>query len=157
MRERQIARQRMSSQLYTVREALLKEAVTLVIDEESEDRSCQPPPLKVKKTLGSLIHQDAKVIADPASLTSTVSTWSIEKGDVQFPIIDGDDDPLEWWRIRGRDFPLLSQFARRYLAIQASSAPSERLFSKAGQIVTPQRAQLKPDKANVLVFLAENL
>ena len=44
------------------------------IDEESEDRSCQPPPLKVKKTLGSLIHQDAKVIADPASLTSTVST-----------------------------------------------------------------------------------
>ena len=72
-------------------------------------------------------------------------------------IIDGDDDPLEWWRIHVRDFPLLSQFARRYLAIQASSAPSERLFSKAGQIVTPQRAQLKPDKANMLVFLAENL
>ena len=72
-------------------------------------------------------------------------------------IIDGDDDPLEWWRIHVRDFPLLSQFARRYLAIQASSAPSERLFSKAGQILTPQRAQLKPDKANMLVFLAENL
>ena len=52
---------------------------------------------------------------------------------------------------------LLSQFAWRYLAIQASSAPSERLLSKAGQIVTPQRAQLKPDKANMLVFLAENL
>ena len=44
-----------------------------------------------------------------------------------------------------------------YLAIQASSALSEKLFSKAGQIVTPLQVQQKPDKANMLVFFAENV
>ena len=46
---------------------------------------------------------------------------------------------------------------RRYLAIPATSSPSERLFSKAGQVSTPARAQLKPEKVDQLVFLAENL
>ena len=51
---------------------------------------------------------------------------------------------------RGKDNPV----CRKYLAISASSSPSERLFSKAGQIV---RAQLKPEQANMIIFLAENL
>ena len=73
------------------------------------------------------------------------------------PVIDGDDEPLQWWKINAKELPLLSQLARKYLAIQATSSPSERLFSKAGQISTPARTQLKPDKVEKLVFLAENL
>ena len=76
---------------------------------------------------------------------------------LQFPTNDGDDDPLQWWKFHESDFPLLAQYARRYLAIPASSAPTERHFSKVGQIVTAKRVQLKPNKANMLVFLAENL
>ena len=74
---------------------------------------------------------------------------------VSFPVVDGDDDPLCWWKLN--KLPMLDQLARRYLAIQATSAPSERLFSKAGQVSTPARAQLKPEKVDQLVFLAENL
>ena len=37
-------------------------------------------------------------------------------------------------------------------SISASRSPSERLFSKAGQIVSSQRAQLKPEQANMLIF-----
>ena len=54
---------------------------------------------------------------------------------------------------REKDDPI----CRKYLAISASSSPSERLFSKAGQIVSSQRAQLKPEQANMIIFLAENL
>ena len=48
----------------------------------------------------------------------------------------------------------LSKEIQRY---QGSSSPSERLFSKAGLISTPSRAQLKPEKVDMLTFLAENL
>ena len=68
-----------------------------------------------------------------------------------------ETDPLVWWRDHCCDFPLLAKRARKYLCIQASSLPSERLFSKAGLVITPKRTQLKSEKANMLIFLAENL
>ena len=68
-----------------------------------------------------------------------------------------ETDPLAWWRDHCRDFPLLAKRAKKYLCIQASSSASERLFSKAGLVITPKRTQLKPEKANMLIFLAENL
>ncbi len=46
---------------------------------------------------------------------------------------------------------------RKYLCVCATSTPSERVFSTAGKVVGPQRALLKPDKVNMLVFLAKNL
>jgi len=41
---------------------------------------------------------------------------------------------LEWWKANHAGFPHLSVLARRVLAIPATSAPSERLFSTAGNI-----------------------
>jgi hypothetical protein len=69
---------------------------------------------------------------------------------LQFPTIDGDDDPLPWWKFHENGFPLLSQYGRRHLAIPANSASTERLFSKAGQIVTAKRVYLKPSQENML-------
>ena len=71
--------------------------------------------------------------------------------------VNFDDDPLCQWKLNNHKLPMLGQLARRYLAIQATSSPSERLFSKAGQVSTPARAQLKPEKVDQLVFLAEKL
>ena len=73
--------------------------------------------------------------------------------------MDGNDDPLVWWKCHSQKFQLLSQVAQKYLAISAGSSPSWRLFSKAGQMVSLQRTQMKPmnDQANMLLFLAENL
>ena len=74
-----------------------------------------------------------------------------------YPVIDGDEDPLKWWQRSEVEFPMLCQLARNYLSVQASSSPTERLFSKAGLISTSSRAQLKPQKVDRLTFLAENL
>ena len=40
-------------------------------------------------------------------------------------------DPLEWWKMHNTQLPTIAKLARKYLAIPASSAPSERVFSRA--------------------------
>ena len=67
------------------------------------------------------------------------------------------EDPLIWWKINGKRFCHLAKLARKYLCIPATSVPSERAFSAAGQIVNQRRACLLPENVNILVFLAANL
>jgi hypothetical protein len=55
------------------------------------------------------------------------------------------------------NFPLLAQCARKYLCILASSAPSERLFSTSGSLVTAKRNCLSPKNVEMMVYLMENL
>lgn len=67
------------------------------------------------------------------------------------------DSPTEWWSNNHGRYPLLSQLARRYLAVPATSVPCERAFSTAGHIASEKRSCLLPENVNRLVFLAENL
>lgn len=39
------------------------------------------------------------------------------------PTIDGEQDPLTWWRLHHVNFPWLSKLARKYLCIPAKSSP----------------------------------
>ena len=66
-------------------------------------------------------------------------------------------NPLEWWRKNQCRFPRLALLAARYLAVPATSAPVERLFSTAGLTISKLRARLLPVNAAMLVFLHENL
>ena len=68
-----------------------------------------------------------------------------------------EEAPLEWWKRNAFHYPLLSNIARRYLIIPATSVPSERVFSTAGHIANQKRACLLPENVTILVFLAENL
>ena len=65
--------------------------------------------------------------------------------------------PLIWWKENEGRYPALSKMARKYLALPATSTPSERAFSIAGSIVNKKRACLLPENVNMLVFLYENL
>ena len=66
-------------------------------------------------------------------------------------------DPLEWWKSASGRYPLLSQLARKYLSVVATSVPPKRAFSTAGHIVNEKRACFLPENVSMLVFLAANL
>ena len=52
------------------------------------------------------------------------------------PIIDRKNCPLKWWKNTGsKQFPLLFECAQKYLCMLATSVPSERVFSTAGNVL----------------------
>ncbi|KAK2926577.1 HAT, C-terminal dimerization domain [Fusarium oxysporum f. sp. vasinfectum] len=55
------------------------------------------------------------------------------------------DDPIQSWLLRRRQYPRLSRMAIDLFSIPAMSSEPERIFSLAGQMVTPQRGRLKAD------------
>ena len=73
------------------------------------------------------------------------------------PSLKLSEKPLKWWKLYKHAFPNLALMAQKYLGIVATSVPSERLFSTAGNIVNCKRAALSPEHVNQFVFLHENL
>ncbi|XP_017477463.1 PREDICTED: uncharacterized protein LOC108367370 [Rhagoletis zephyria] len=67
-----------------------------------------------------------------------------------------DIDPLEYWKTIGNEMELLKSCAMRYFCIPATSTESERMFSKAGYIISDRRSCLKEKNVNMLLFLNKN-
>ena len=63
---------------------------------------------------------------------------------------------IRYWYENRNKFPLLYELSLKYLCIPATSTPSERVFSKAGEIVSIKRSKLKPKNVNNLIFLNKN-
>jgi hypothetical protein len=82
--------------------------------------------------------------------------YKSDRGQTMF---NGDgvyNDPLDWWRIHYEKYPNIWKLASCVLAIPATSAPSERVFSAAANIVNKKRVRLKPDMVDLLIFLKAN-
>lgn len=66
------------------------------------------------------------------------------------------DDILMWWRHNVCNYPVMANLAKIILATPATSAPAERIFSLAGDIVTKKRSNLSSFKLNYIIFIHEN-
>ena len=104
-------------------------------------------------------------IAPPLSWTARMQAiehelqrFTLEKGFDDDNDNDNDDestgeDDLSWWCRHQFAYPTLARLAKKYLAIPASSAASERVFLAAGNVVTKKRNKLGDDTVDALVFL----
>ena len=114
-----------------------------------------PPPKKKRRSLASFFEEKLNAglpsMSEEDRIKTELTTYLLA------PVIKPSDDPLVWWKNNEDNHPRLSKLAKKYLAICATSAPSERLFSVGGNIVTCTRAHLKPDAVDRLVFLSVNL
>ncbi|KAJ8969216.1 hypothetical protein NQ317_015266 [Molorchus minor] len=73
------------------------------------------------------------------------------------PLLERMEDPLKWWKEKQAVYPILSQFVKKRLCITGTSVPCERIFSKAGLILTERRYRLGANKMAQIMFLNHNL
>lgn len=75
-------------------------------------------------------------------------------------LADGDvsltDDAVKYWSGKLQCWPNLTRFALQHLSCPPTSFQSERVFSTAGNVVSPQRANLDPSHVEQLVFIKVN-
>ena len=123
---------------------------------ESADQPPQPKKSNGEHTLFELIED---IIQPSADMELTITGY--QKASAELSLFRSEPaascDPLVWWKANSFRFPILSTLARKYLAIPATSVPSERAFSAAGHIVNKKRACLHPETVNMLVFLSNNI
>ena len=65
-------------------------------------------------------------------------------------------DPLAWWEAHCNAYPNIAILAKEYLAVPASSAPSERVFSTSKNIQQKKRWRLLPSRLEEIIFLKHN-
>ena len=64
---------------------------------------------------------------------------------------DNTFEILKWWKNKETRFPNLSRMAKDFLAIPATSVPSESAMSTAGRVIDDYRSRLNPDTVKMLM------
>ena len=111
-------------------------------------RPTTPPPISSQSSLGddfmTAMFGNSQSSEDRGKM-SEIDMYLEEK--VESPQVD----PIEWWRTYESRFPNLSRMARDYLAIPATSVPSERCFPIAGSVLTKRRSVMTEGMANAIM------
>ena len=120
----------------------------------SAEEKIKSPPAKAPKLdddFFSFTGSDAS-----AASSNATGVGSEIKDYLKQPCTDMISNPLEYWKGQQSNYPMLSTLASRYLTIQASSAPVERLFSIAGKIFRPDRCSVKDQTFERLMMIKCN-
>lgn len=64
-------------------------------------------------------------------------------------------DPMSFWSLHSKDYEMLSKDVKKYWCIPSTTASVERLFSKAGNIVTEKRTSLTQEIVGDIVLLKD--
>lgn len=92
-----------------------------------------------------------------AKLTQKAGLLAEQKPYRELSIIGEKNHVGMWWKTNESVYPDHAALARRYLAIPATSAPSERVFSVGGRVLEKRRASLKPKTARAVMLVHENI
>ena len=104
---------------------------------------------------GDRIHEEVHMQSVHVQEPDFLEQWQKFQLEPQIPLTASD--PLKWWNNNKHKFPLVARLARKYLAMQASAAASERVWSLAGNVETKKRMALTPEKLDKILFIKCNM
>ena len=70
-------------------------------------------------------------------------------------VMERETNIYHYWKAKQFEFPIISKMAGDFLAIPATSAPSERVFSVGSDIVTKKRNRLTGDSVRMIMCLKD--
>jgi hypothetical protein len=86
----------------------------------------------------------------PLTIHSEVERWFME------PCIHEESTPKDvqlYMLSKSYNFPIITQMARDFLAIPATSSPSERVFSLAGNLISKKRTRIASENVRYVLCL----
>jgi hypothetical protein len=89
--------------------------------------------------------------------SSVASTVVMVRHYLELPQIERWLNPLPFCAKYKTVQPEIYSLQKKYLCLPATSVPSERLFSKAGQVANDRRNRLNPKNINRILFLNNNM
>ncbi|KAK1889339.1 Zinc finger BED domain containing protein 1 [Dissostichus eleginoides] len=129
--------------------------------EEQPSTSAQPAPANVDNpsstglNLWETLDRDASEARTARNATAD-ATVEVQRY-MTDPPLERSKDPLAYWVDHQNVYPNLFKLAKQFLCMPASSVPSERVFSKCGEILSKKRNRLNPKTVEKIMFLNKNL
>ena len=108
----------------------------------------QNPPKRRKLGLGLSDSEDEE---DVPSAEAELASYQAERK------LKTDGCPFGWWRDRRESYPYLSRLARKYLSVQATSTPAERVMSSMGIVLEKKRQSMTGELFSEIMFLSDTL
>ena len=118
---------------------------------EAADNIVEPPQKKTKKMKSFLDDEDDD---DDESLGKRSVSLQLESYLKEVPI-KSKSCPGDWWRLNETKYPEIGKLARKYLAIQGTSTPAERVMSDMGLILNKKRLAMTDEHFRMLMYLGD--
>ena len=143
---------RVLREVKTELEELEKVHPSCTMDKEN-DRSVGEPSKKKKRFLGKDLAS-----SDDESDEGENQNENTEKELERYLLekkLKSDEDPLLWWKQHKLLYPNLARLARKYLSVQGTATPSERVMSRLGEVLTKRRLAMKGELFSKIMFLTD--
>ncbi|XP_025418959.1 zinc finger BED domain-containing protein 4-like, partial [Sipha flava] len=116
-------------------EKLLMEELSDILNNKHQEDTCSVPINSINVESNVLWKQfDTKVSQIRSTLSTGITASLIIRQYLEMPYLNRKQSPLDFWKKNKNTFPELYMLQMKYLSVPATSVPSERVFSKAGQI-----------------------
>ena len=132
-----------------IKRKIMRELEQLEIVWKDSNLDVQPPSKKKKGFNMDIDGDSAELEAGSTQAEREFKSFEGERN------LDPGEDPFPWWRCRKTKYPLMSQLARKYLAVMGTSTPAERVFSQLGRVLEKRRLKMKDSLFSSLMFLSD--